>query len=204
MIKHFSVHGKETRAGWGQGSAMRCGTLDRMSYQQLRKLHQKGNESKSANQTHRNCREGSKPDRTSCAMDCGPPTHCCCSSLPWHRAKYQLDKDHRNQAPKPSSLGRCSMCSKAQHSTAQHQSCPVKVSGRQMIASRRCRTHHCSAAISAVMLTACCQCEPVSISDGATANVCRLAGCCCQAQRVSCNLMAVYRLAARHATPVTV
>ncbi len=51
--------------------------------------------------------------------------------------------------------------STAQHSTAQHQSCPVKVSGRQMIASRMCRTHHCSAAISAVMLTACCQCEPV-------------------------------------------
>ena len=150
---------------------MRCGTLDWMSYQQLRKLHKKGNESKSANQTHRNCREGSKPDRTSCAMDCGPPTHCCCSSLPWHRAKYQLDKDHWNQAPKPSSLGRCSMCSKAQHSTAQHstaqhstaqhQSCPVKVSGRQMIASRMCRTHHCSAAISAVVLTACCQCQPV-------------------------------------------
>ncbi len=137
----------EPRADRGQGSAMRCGTLDHMGYQQVRSRHKKEKnsfaflrENKSANQNQRNCREGSIPDKTSCAMDCGSPMHCCCSSLPWHRAKYNLDKDHWTQAPTPSTLGRCSMCSTAQHSTAQHstaqhQSCPVKVSSSQMIVS---------------------------------------------------------------------
>ena len=156
--------GDKSRSGARLCHAVLDTGLDELSAAE--KAAKKGNESMSANQNQRNCREGSKPDRTSCAMDCGPPMHCCCSSVPWHRAKYGLDKGHWNQAPKPSSYGRCSMGSAAQHSTAQHstaqhstaqcsaaqhKSFHVKVSRIQMIVSCMCCNHHCSAAGNAVM-----------------------------------------------------